>query len=176
LKPTDIFIGVVELFAVVIPGAIAAFAVAPVCGSIGLSGTRGWVAFFIAAYTLGHIAFYLSGRFDDIGPVKTAADRAVHDMFTKYGGKSAGGDAYKDAKAYLAIHCPGPLGEVLRVEADSKFFRSLLVVVPFYVVVAIASVASNLADAPKQILVAVVALSPLLWVLSFFLATAAATS
>jgi len=165
MKPTDVFIGAVELFAIIIPGAIAAFAFEPYYSALGLVGTRGWVAFLIGAYTLGHIGYYLSGAIDDFWLVKKETDKAV----AEFRGDSTdkGTDSYKNAKAYLAVHCPATLAGVLRSEADSKFFRSLLIVLPFFLFISgVVWAHRDWAQSPN---VVPAALSPLLWIMSFFL-------
>jgi len=170
MKPTDVFVNVVDLFAIIIPGAIAAFALEPFYGLIDLTGARGWIAFFILAYTFGHIAYYLSGRIDDVGFVMKMTDDAATKMNRPPREKGKEADAYKRAKAYLSVNCPKPLAEVLRVEADSKFFRSLLVVVPFAVLVAAVGTVSPAASKPlPRELFIMLGCAPVLWVASLFL-------
>lgn len=69
---------VIDVFAVLLPGAIVAFlakillqALGHVPGSPAVSivtkalvGDAGWVAFFVASYMLGHLIFSLSSRLD----------------------------------------------------------------------------------------------------------------
>jgi hypothetical protein len=170
MKPTDVFVNVVDLFAIIIPGAIAAFALEPFYASIDMTRAPGWIAFFIVAYTFGHIAYYISGRIDDVGFVKSKTDDAVTEMKRAPHPAGKQQSAYKHAKAYLAVNCPGPLAEVMRVEADSKFFRSLLVVLPFAVLLAAAGTSSCAASKlPLRELLIVLGCAPVLWVASLFL-------
>jgi hypothetical protein len=168
LKPADAYMGAIDLFAILIPGAIAVFALEPYYTTIGLFGPRGWVAFLVSAYTLGHIAYYLSGGFDEMKNVKRACDGAVDDMKKEHATEPGFiGDVYKNAKAYLAIRCPGPLTDVLRAEADSKFFRSLLVVIPFYFLVCLGI--GLLGAQVNEYNKAAAVFAPVAWFLSFSL-------
>src|SRR5689334_6604168 len=71
-KPADLFVGVIDLFAVLLPGAIVAALLYPhiqdpltdVIGPM-YSPARQWVAFGLGAYLLGHILFLCGAVLDD---------------------------------------------------------------------------------------------------------------
>jgi hypothetical protein len=62
-KPTDFFVGVTDLFSVILPGATLAYIVLKIEEStstdllslLKLHGTEGYVAFLVVAYILGHL-------------------------------------------------------------------------------------------------------------------------
>ena len=90
-------------------------------------GTAGWVIFLFAAYLLGHIVFLLGSYLDNIyDPIR----KLVWPKATDFAYQQA--DRIKrdrlGAKAAKAINHPAGMAEVARLEADSKFFRSLVVV------------------------------------------------
>lgn len=141
MKPTEFFIGVVDLFAVLMPGAIAAGIALhfsqvhgiPMLVGLGvseLSGSAAWLAFFVGSYILGHLMFSV-GAFIDRLPYfrKRASDRVSEIDPAAQGSR----DAFKKAVAFLHLKYPGALAEVRRLEADAKFFRSLLVLLTLVV-------------------------------------------
>ncbi|HZR58402.1 MAG TPA: hypothetical protein VFA74_16130 [Terriglobales bacterium] len=120
------------------------------------SETEGWAVFLFSSYLLGHFVFLIGSKFDDAydcirkasegkrsSPVcgwlgKTLLPKDAHlavekiiEIKRKYLPEVDGKfiiNAFQWAKARLTLQCPGALQEVHRFEADSKFFRSLLVV------------------------------------------------
>jgi hypothetical protein len=186
MKPSEFFIDVLDLFAVILPGAIVTFALRAVLPllptSLGasifechaLTGPPGWLAFGIASYVVGHIIFSLSARLDSIydslegSRVSDALYEAVTKIREKqedavraatsgaqgsaarslgaipwylsplafvvqarradFGGGEAAPDhamnALRTSLSTLQMRHPGALTEVRRLEADSKFFRS----------------------------------------------------
>ncbi len=144
-KPSDFFVGVLDFFAILLPGAIAAALLAPrvplfsglLAAPPGDAGQ--WALFLVAAYFLGHLVF-LAGSWLD-GPYNRLRER-----LNPYGNESAYQcatrirDGLIDASERQALntfqwarsvllHCaPAAAADVHRLEADSKFFRSLLVV------------------------------------------------
>jgi len=148
-KPADFFVGVIDVFAVLLPGALLAFvtkdmALAYVFGTIlppvrGVA--QGWIAFIFASYLLGHFIF-LVGSF---------LDRTVYDPYRERfltrdsdlvyerakeikvrhvedTDEAEVVNTFKWAKIHAQILSPSGLVEINRLEADSKFFRSLIVV------------------------------------------------
>lgn len=175
VDPGKFFIGVVDLFSILMPGSLLTyvwwigrsqlrFGEAP-----HLAGTEQWLVFFFVSYLLGHFAFLLGAVLDDVlyEPLRKAtywgqiqrlatsknlsprwlralvdtrwlfrknADaavmqaqrikaRALHDLSAD---RSI--NAYQYSKAYLSKEHPPGLVTVQRFEADSKFFRSFVVV------------------------------------------------
>jgi hypothetical protein len=77
-KPTDFFLGITDLFSVLLPGACIAFVGLKVAehrptdllGKLGLSayeGYEGYIAFFVVAYLLGHLMDYGGSQVWDEG-------------------------------------------------------------------------------------------------------------
>jgi hypothetical protein len=146
-KPSDLFIGVIDVFAVLLPGAILAF--------LGLDFARdhvfghvlpeirgeaaGWVAFGLASYLLGHFVFLAGSRVDRLYDRwrkryhPDGTDRAylrAKSIKQKALGDSDGDEivnTFKWAKANVQLRHPPAAGAIQRLEADSKFFRSLVV-------------------------------------------------
>jgi hypothetical protein len=199
LEPSKFFIGVIDLFAVILPGAIVTFVIKTILVAVGtirgspavsismyaLHGDAGWVAFAVASYLLGHLIFsassHLDSLYDEIRARETPTDlatvvfrictkqqeavesalkaiarpepsdrhaplarrwvRAVRPLLTWGSGEGKGrakeeanekpaalwSGTYKTALAILQLGHPGGVGEILRLQADSKFFRSAVV-------------------------------------------------
>jgi hypothetical protein len=145
-KPGDFLIGVSELVSIVLPGAIATYALTPALTrqaaaySMPVSdGAAGWVAFIVLAYLIGHLIF-LIGSFLDMPydwlrqrlrpREKDGAYLAATRVATKLlGNDTAATNTYKYATALLALRHETASIEVRQFEADSKFFRSLTVLV-----------------------------------------------
>ena len=176
-QPDRFFIGVVDLFSVLLPGALLTFVLQDDLGPLllggayaSLVGTQGWLAFALVSYLVGHLLFLggswllddhvyapirdatrstqvrrLAGyeKATDLSPallrrsaswlVKDAADRTLRQAERI---KNRHLDALDDresinafqwSKARLALEHPSALATVERFEADSKFFRSLVI-------------------------------------------------
>jgi hypothetical protein len=149
-KPGDFLVGLIDFFAVLLPGAILAFAFKQQAmtrvfnGSVfpALSGdTAQWTVFIIGSYLLGHFVFWAGALLDD----------TVYDWYREKGLNRRGDHAFKEAekikyrqvgdsreeevinpfqwaKATVHLLYPSAAGEIHRFEANSKFFRSMIVV------------------------------------------------
>jgi uncharacterized protein (DUF983 family) len=171
LKPETLFVGVIDFFSVLLPGAVVAYLVKgpaeqTLFGSVFPkypNEAAGWAVFVFGSYILGHFIFLAGSKLDEtydwlrkteeIGPAagflrrtlakslfSNSANLAVSEVrklkeecLPDVGNKPLV-NAFQWAKARLTIECPAALSEIHRLEADSKFFRSLVVVL---VVVAI---------------------------------------
>ena len=127
-KPNDFFIGVINFFAVLLPGAVLVlFAIEPARGYLSshsylLGSTREmfkgevprWIAFLVASYTLGHFVFMLGSPLD-----------ALYDLtrrLLKWLGKQAGetdSQSSKDQseptkKRGVKAYCPSWIRKILR--------------------------------------------------------------
>jgi hypothetical protein len=147
-EPGKFYIGVVDFFSIMLPGGIFAYLLyalvgpkifGPLLPAIKGDGD-GWVIFLLAAYLFGHIVFLIGSLLDDTvyDPIRKIVwakkkDRAylaakavkseyVHDKDAEVV------NTFQWAKAVLVLHHPAGIVEVARHEADSKFFRSLVVV------------------------------------------------
>lgn len=156
MKPGDFLFGVLDVFAVLLPGAIATWlalqyapadelrAALAVKAGVGSDGMQPWAtgfAFLLASYTLGHFVF-MFGSFLDVGygrllvrlrgaDVAYKQARALHlrdfpGAQPSHSGKPVP-TTLQWARAYLTLHAPASRVEVDRLEADSKFFRSMVV-------------------------------------------------
>jgi ADP-ribose pyrophosphatase YjhB (NUDIX family) len=177
LNPQKFFIGVVDFFAVIVPGALLTYFVKDDLGNWLLgckqyseipSGNTGVWIFIFSSYLLGHFVFLLgSYLFDNYlyNNLRTAtynqeierlaSGHLLHSgisrdlaalLFKKEDDitvrlavlikesylsplrASDAVNAFQWAKAYLSIECPALMVNINRFEADSKFFRSLAVV------------------------------------------------
>jgi 8-oxo-dGTP pyrophosphatase MutT (NUDIX family) len=159
-KPSDVFVGVIDFFAVLLPGAIIVAIASPhlppfLLGPDGivpnLAGPERWVAFIFAAYAGGHILFFVGSALDSTlyDPLRRWAippekDRAfteankIKKSFVPVFDKDVV-NVFQWSRARLRLSAPEALVEVERFEADSKFFRGLSVAMYVLVVVFIAS-------------------------------------
>ena len=173
MEPQKFFIGVIDLFSVLMPGALVAYVLKYEARQAGLpaptdtlADTESWVVFLFASYLLGHLAFLLGGTIDSayevlrsgtaLGqttrlakgkrPSSSWLRRAARALFSKHADAalvqalrmkvrslrrlSAEGsiNTFQWCKARLSKEHPDGLAAVQRFEADSKFFRSFVVV------------------------------------------------
>lgn len=146
LEPESLFIGVIDFFSVLLPGAVLTYLVkddveANLLGSVfpRIAGeAAGWAAFLFSSYLLGHFIFLIGSYLDKISdPIRKPAAAALKHVRSIKDGRipevesEVVVNAFQWAKARLTIQCPDALVEVQRLEADSKFFRSLVVVLLF---------------------------------------------
>lgn len=178
-EPGKLYFGVIDLFSVLLPGALLTWMAR---GWLGpelfgaayddLGGVEGGTAFLFGSYLLGHFAFLAGSFLDDLvyEPVRGAtaarqverlargrglapaplrrvadhlfsgmADRAVARVLDLKArtlapvGAAEAINAFQWSKARLMADHPDGLAAVQRFEADSKFFRSLVVVLALVV-------------------------------------------
>ena len=149
-KPGDFLIGVQDFFAVILPGAIAAWLVSnylpadfvdPLKLSMGNEGNgpARWAIFLLSSYTLGHFVFMLGSRLDESYDRWRKRTKPTHSDLTYQAANKlresltpalngSGFTTLKWAKAYIQLQSPAAYSEIERVEANSKFFRSLIVI------------------------------------------------
>ena len=148
VKPSDFFVGVIDFFAVILPGAIIVAIGYPhipsfLLGEHGIvraieGDTVQWIVFAVSAYLAGHFLFLIgsvldSTLYDPMRLVSVPLDgdkafrsaKAVRDEMLD--GADAGVNPFQWARAVLRLRAPAALVEIERFEADSKFFRSLCV-------------------------------------------------
>jgi hypothetical protein len=146
-KPADFFVGLVDFFAILLPGALLSFAFkttatkyvfGPVLPAIH-SQAEGWVVFLFAAYLLGQFVSLLGATFMDsiydhtYLPYKRRKGDPRYDKAKELAGEySKISGVLKWAAAYVRLHKPEAAMEIERFEATSKFFRSLFVVLLIY--------------------------------------------
>ena len=146
-KPSEFYVGVLDFFAILLPGAVATAILASKFSDLVFgrliaaptSETGKWVAFLICSYFVGHIIFLLGSYIDRLY-------NFVRERLNPYDNESAFqcallirdslvGENERNAlnpfqwsRAVLVSTSPAAAEDVHRLEADSKFFRSLLVV------------------------------------------------
>lgn len=146
-KPGDFFVGVLDFFAILVPGAIATAILQPRVGHLVFGplvahppGEAGrWVAFLVFAYFIGHLIFllgsYVDGLYNMIRERLNPYDNEsayqcatrLRNQLTEPAERNAL-NTFQWSRAVLIATCPAAADDVSRLEADSKFFRSLLVV------------------------------------------------
>jgi hypothetical protein len=146
-KPSEFYVGVLDFFAILLPGAIATAILAPRIGHLVLgplvavpaSEAGKWALFLTCSYFLGHLIFLVGSYIDRFY-------NTLRERLNPYGNESAYQCAtrirdsmiedaerktlntFQWARSVLITKCPAAADDVHRLEADSKFFRSLLVV------------------------------------------------
>jgi len=146
-KPADFFIGIIDFFAVALPGAIlSAVVVAKAPGLVEsvvgeVTGGVAVAVFAVSAYVLGQVAFaagsmLLDGPYDrwvaaqrrrkaDVYYEKTKS-LAASDLASDEALRTVSLHRWAEARVRLDSHVAG--AEIDRTEAESKFFRTLSVV------------------------------------------------
>lgn len=158
-NPASLFIGVIDFFAVLVPGVIAAALTAAAMGSdLQQAGNILIAALIIGGWVLGHALYGIGSWLDRLvyDPLFKPTDPAtpipakkgmwnyfhkndrLHRLaieITDYPDKAtrAGvpGGMYQWARAWLNTHSPESTSLLDRYEADSKLFRSLAVLFLF---------------------------------------------
>ena len=161
-KPSDFFIGVVDFFAVLLPGAALVYILQPVIVTgmhkawLPATPTQGWVMFLVLAYITGHLLHALGSllldkyvyqklylpRFrsshtkaaklmDDPSALRNDEDAAKTllarvRLTTK--ANATGTNYYDWCLSDVRVNSPAGAIEVDRLQADSKFFRSMVFV------------------------------------------------
>jgi 8-oxo-dGTP pyrophosphatase MutT (NUDIX family) len=183
-KPQDFFIGMMDFFSILMPGALMSYLVknqiafwAGKGGTFPLNNAENDLIFLFSAYLLGHFIFLIGSHLDDLmyNPIRSwtyrhqikklsegkrlsykwcrklaqskwlfgknpdaAVMRAEISKAESLGPHSASSavNAFQWSKARLSMDHPEGLATVQRFEADSKFFRSFIIVlVPAGIVV-----------------------------------------
>lgn len=168
IKPGELFVGIIDLFAILMPGAILSyaakdFATREIFGKIFpplQTETQGWVVFIFSSYLLGHFIFMMGSFLDSLlydalrkkwldrnedalyhaaSQTKTEVMPAplVKEEINPQQNQQLSIEenkvkeiinTFKWAKANIVLFHPAAAMEIHRLEADSKFFRSLVIV------------------------------------------------
>lgn len=149
-KPSDFFVGVLDFFSVLLPGALLAYLgrgfadkhvfVAPLTALHG--PVEGWVAFAFASYLLGQFTFLVSATFMDdlydhtyLRYRRRKGDAVMEKARNLQGENTSIIGTLKWANAFVRLHS-ACMGDILdQLEATSKFFRSVTVVLMVFAVV-----------------------------------------
>ena len=146
-KPDEFFIGVLDFFAILLPGGIAVAILEPVVRQhvIGEliaapgSAAAGWALFLVLAFFVGHIVFqagsYVDGLYDRLRRrLNPYANESAYQCATRIKESIVDKEEHEAlntfqwSRAVLILKHASGAADVHRLEADSKFFRSLLVV------------------------------------------------
>jgi len=157
-KPSDLFISVVGFFAVLVPGAVVAFfaAVGPAVRNASLehvsqtygsrliaavsdpAGLSGSLALLLVAYVAGQVLYAVGSWILDpiyemtykLWKLRSKSDPAsvITPIRRRLSPDFPSGD-YPWARAYLWVTNQTAADQIERLDADSKFFRSLVIVV-----------------------------------------------
>lgn len=158
-EPASFYLGVIDVFSIMLPGALLAYFVPELLSlstDVALLQQPGnepheWLVFLFAAYLFGHIVFllgsFLDRPYDGLirrrfwPDVKEFAYlRAEIIKENAIGEENAQAiNTFQWAKSVLALQHPEAGSEVARLEAASKFFRSLFVVFAILVMLSISS-------------------------------------
>lgn len=161
-KPSELLIGVGELIGILLPGAVVTYLASPLTQRLDvvqslpvLSEGAAWVAFVVGAYFAGHLVFLVGSFLDKPYDVvrqhfwpreDDSAYDAANEIRARFLGASARAtNTYKFATALLALQHETAFAEVRQLEADSKFFRSLIVLALGLLVVTAATGQAGLA-------------------------------
>jgi hypothetical protein len=149
-KAGDFFVGVVDFFAILLPGALLSFLAQEsaqkhvfghILGTIQ-GATEGWAAFIFSSYLLGQFASLLGATFMDwiydrtyLAHKRRNGDPGYNKAKELQGDHSAIAGTLKWATAYVRLQNSDAATELDRLEATSKFFRSLVIVLVIYAIV-----------------------------------------
>ncbi len=150
-KPADFFVGLVDFFAILLPGAMLAFVLFKCVERwdatlTGISLPEGWVTFVAAglvSYVLGHFLFIVASLCLD--PLydwwketfRVWEDRGWTKPFNILWESLKERETLQEeanipnlslAATYLRVWSPGAASEMDRLEGDQKFFRGLILV------------------------------------------------
>jgi len=146
-KPNDFFVGLVDFFAIVLPGAMLAF----LCEDLPQErifgpilpkthgAVEGWAGFLLCAYLFGQFVSLIGATFMDwiydrtYLRYKRRAGDLRYDKAKELAGEHADlAGVLKWAGAFVRLHSADAALEIDRLEATSKFFRGLFVVLLAY--------------------------------------------
>jgi len=148
MKPGDFFISLADFFAILLPGAIFTFILwwfldwwTPETSLAFSSGAQGWIVFLVASYVFGHLLHQVGSLLDHAydkwyvprfkrkkGQEERLLTLTRELMRGMLGNDVAMTSAWSWATSYTRIHSDSAARELERVGAESKFFRSLAIV------------------------------------------------
>jgi hypothetical protein len=151
MKPGDFLLGVLDFFAVLLPGSMFTWLATQYLPPDALRRalSPGWggepdsvvviTALLLSSYLFGHLVFMAGAKLDPMydgwrrRTKQMDADKgynAAKELQAELTKKLVGGEfsTLKWAKTYVQVIAPGARVEIDRLEANSKFFRSLVVV------------------------------------------------
>jgi hypothetical protein len=154
-KPADFFIGVVEFFSILLPGALLTYLLLPlgltvIAPVFPVPGGRAeqWIAFLIVAYVMGHGLHHVGSLLDAIYDAvyikrykrRVGEEKLLTQARARMRNQLHDSDltsAFSWAGSYVRVHSAPAASELERSGADSKFFRSLAPVLVIAAVLAL---------------------------------------
>jgi hypothetical protein len=147
-KPSDFFFGIVDFFAILMPGALLVFLLSDLGTSLFgdvlpplSTDAAKWIAFGVASYVLGHVLHHLGSivldwAYDKVYVKRWKRKEGEERLLTKARELMAAAlgkdkdmtSAFSWAGSYVRIRSDAAGRELERLGADSKFFRSLALV------------------------------------------------
>jgi hypothetical protein len=151
MKPGDFLLGVLDFFAILLPGMMATWLIGQYIPpsalknavSVGLEGeANAWAigaALLLSSYTLGHFIFMLGSRLDPSYDRwrrrskprhRDKTYEAARKLHRAISAELMDGEftTLKWARTYIQVKAQHARAEIDRLEADQKFFRSLVIV------------------------------------------------
>lgn len=195
--PQKLFVGVIDLFAVLIPGVLLTYFLSPQLGTAILGEAQyaalakdNWLAIFLSSFILGHFTFLIGSLLIDkplFDPLRNAnytnpinhlahgrklscrvtrllasfmvSDKANDALETvleikraRLGTRDNSINAFQWCRTRLALENPSALARVERFEADSKFFRSFVVILPILAVIGFSTASAAMVIASVSLL------------------------
>lgn len=139
-KPADFYIGVIDFFGVLVPGAVLLFLYRerlPGALALGLKGEQTvivWAAFLVGSYVLGHFLLGIGVPLNKLlrffkSEAKDKFYNEVKDAIKLPPGmRKKRSDAFHRAYSFLQLNNPSAVAEIERQMADYKLFRGLTLV------------------------------------------------
>jgi hypothetical protein len=145
-KPSDLFLNVLGFFAILVPGALLAYLGFDIVGGwlggalpVVTGEVPRWIAFVVASFLLGQALYALGSWWLDplykarYVPYKTNKKGELLKNLTKRIEKLMGDDkamttVYPWARAYVTVRDASAAASIERLDADSKFFRAMTLV------------------------------------------------
>ena len=140
-KPGDFFLGVIDFFGIVVPGAVMLFLDGPrlreaLNFQLPTDSVQQWTVFLVGSYVLGHFLLGAGVPLNHIlrlyRPVKRdrSYERVKGSLNAELRGtpEEARTDAFYLAYSFVRLKSPAALSEIERQMADYKLFRSLALV------------------------------------------------
>ena len=142
-KPADIFINIVDFFAIIIPGGVLSYTIyhnytITLDNIIQLRGYEYWVAFFFFSFFLGHIFSFIAEKIDKLWSSNFWISsneglwNTVINIRNRIGKISDSNEIsiYQWCRSILIIVSPEATADINRIVASADFFRNLYVVFP----------------------------------------------
>lgn len=146
VKPGSFFVGVIDLFSIFLPGGLLTFVLfqqhsAFISEVAPIRGDQYWAVFLFSSYLIGHIIFMMGSKIDILynyhrerrnpylNETAFQCTSKIKKKFLNEVEREAINN-YQWATSILTTHYPEAMMEVDRLVGNSKFFRSLIIILP----------------------------------------------